>query len=119
MHLIGRESLTAPQYLLAALAAGLGIATMHYTGMLAMQSVAIQLYDPLLVVVSVVVASLASLGALLLAFRLRGRTGLRTLWLRLLGSLVLGLPRSPCTSPAWPPSPSPCPSASNPTAWRK
>ena len=90
MHLIGRESLTTPQYGLAALAAGLGIATMHYTGMLAMQSVAIQLYDPLLVVVSVVVASLASLGALLLAFRLRGRTGLRTLWLRLLGSLVLG-----------------------------
>ncbi|HCV77901.1 MAG TPA: bifunctional diguanylate cyclase/phosphodiesterase, partial [Pseudomonas sp.] len=52
MHLIGRESLTTPQYGLAALAAGLGIATMHYTGMLAMQSVAIQLYDPLLVVVS-------------------------------------------------------------------
>ncbi|KTT13902.1 putative bifunctional diguanylate cyclase/phosphodiesterase [Pseudomonas rhizoryzae] len=90
MHLIGRESLTAPQYLLASLAAGVGIAAMHYTGMLAMHSIAIQLYDPLLVAVSVVVASLASLAALLLAFRLRGRTGLRTIWLRLLGSLGLG-----------------------------
>ncbi len=87
---------------------------MHYTGMLAMQSVAVQLYDPLLVVVSVVVASLASLGALLLAFACAagpasGPSGCAcwAVW-----SWVS--PSSPCTSTGMAAlTLAPCPSVSN------
>ena len=53
---------------------GLGIAAMHYTGMVAMQLEAFAQYDPLLVALSIAIAIGASLIALQLAFALRSAT---------------------------------------------
>lgn len=90
MWVIGRERLAAWQYLTAAVAAGVGIASMHYSGMAAIRSVAAQYYDPLLFGVSIAIAIGASLAALILAFYFRGKTGERVHWQRLLSSLVMG-----------------------------
>jgi NO-binding membrane sensor protein with MHYT domain len=59
-----------PQALLASgFAMGLGISSMHYTGMAAMRMAAFMEYDPRWVVVSIVIAISASVVALWLAFR--------------------------------------------------
>jgi NO-binding membrane sensor protein with MHYT domain len=51
---------------------GVGVATMHYTGMAAMQMPARITYSPLLFGLSIVIAIVASMAALWLAFNLRG-----------------------------------------------
>jgi NO-binding membrane sensor protein with MHYT domain len=64
---------------------GLGVAGMHYTGMAAMRMPAVTHYDTGIVAVSVVIAIVASIAALWLAFNLRG-------WAQMLGSaLVMGV----------------------------
>lgn len=64
---------------------GLGVAGMHYTGMVAMRMPATTVYDTNIVVVSVLIAVVASTVALWLAFNLRG-------WAQMLGSaLVMGV----------------------------
>jgi diguanylate cyclase (GGDEF)-like protein len=90
MWVISRKRLVGWQYLAAAVTAGLGIATMHYSGMAAIESAATQYYDPLLFAVSVLIAIGASLAAVILAFYFRGKTGERAHWLRTLASLVMG-----------------------------
>jgi diguanylate cyclase (GGDEF)-like protein len=90
MWVISRKRLVAWQYLAAAVTAGLGIATMHYSGMAAIESAATQYYDPTLFTVSVLIAIGASLAAVILAFYFRGKTGERAHWLRVLASLVMG-----------------------------
>jgi len=90
MWVIGRERLALWQYPTAAIAAGLGIAAMHYSGMLAIRSAATQYYDPLLFGLSIAIAIGASWVAVLLAFFFRGKTGSRARWLRLTSSLVMG-----------------------------
>ncbi len=55
------------------LIAGLGVAAMHYTGMAAMQTGSTVTYDPTLVALSVVIAVVAALAALWIAFRVRSR----------------------------------------------
>jgi diguanylate cyclase (GGDEF)-like protein len=90
MWVISRKRLVAWQYLAAAVTAGVGIATMHYSGMAAIESAATLYYDPLLFTVSVLIAIGASLAAVVLAFYFRGKTGERAYWLRILASLVMG-----------------------------
>ncbi|AFZ13082.1 multi-sensor signal transduction histidine kinase [Crinalium epipsammum PCC 9333] len=69
---------------------GLGIATMHYTGMVAMQIDAITVYNPLLVAVSVVIAIAGSMVALWLAFQLRNiNTGVGK-WRKIGSAIVMG-----------------------------
>jgi methyl-accepting chemotaxis protein PixJ len=51
---------------------GLGVASMHYIGMAAMRARATIVYDPVLFVLSVLIAIAASVAALWLAFKLRG-----------------------------------------------
>lgn len=71
--------------LLAGVLMGLGVAGMHYTGMAAMLMPAQTIYDPTIVALSIVIAIVASIAALWLAFNLRG-------WLQLLGAaLVMGV----------------------------
>lgn len=70
---------------LAGVLMGLGVAGMHYTGMAAMLMPAQTVYDPTIVALSVLIAIVASIAALWLAFNLRG-------WLQLLGAaLVMGV----------------------------
>lgn len=70
---------------LAGVLMGLGVAGMHYTGMAAMLMPAQTVYDPAIVGLSIVIAIVASIAALWLAFNLRG-------WMQLLGAaLVMGV----------------------------
>jgi NO-binding membrane sensor protein with MHYT domain len=70
---------------LAGVLMGLGVAGMHYTGMMAMLMPAQTVYDTNIVVLSIVIAIVASIAALWLAFNLRG-------WMQLLGAaLVMGV----------------------------
>jgi PAS domain S-box-containing protein len=64
---------------------GLGIAGMHYTGMAAMQMHATLTYDPVWVVISVLIAIAAAIAALWLAF---ARTGFGQ---KALASIVMGI----------------------------
>lgn len=69
----------------AGLFMGLGVTGMHYTGMAAMLMPAALHYDMNLVVASAVIAVVASIAALWLAFNLRG-------WVQMFGSaLVMGV----------------------------
>ena len=90
MLVIGQAQLRLWQTAAAAIVAGCGIAAMHYTGMAAIRSAASQHYDPLLFALSILIAILASLAALLLAGYFRGQIGTRANWLRLLASLIMG-----------------------------
>ena len=63
---------------------GVGVAVMHYTGMMAMQMNAVIAYDPLLFALSVVIAVTAATVALWLAFNIKG------MWSRLAAALVMG-----------------------------
>lgn len=70
---------------LAGVLMGLGVAGMHYTGMAAMLMPAQTVYDPTVVGLSILIAIVASIAALWLAFNLRG-------WMQLLGAaLVMGV----------------------------
>lgn len=69
----------------AGLFMGLGVTGMHYTGMAAMLMPAATHYDPALVAASAVIAIVASIVALWLAFHLRGK------WQMLGSALVMGV----------------------------
>ena len=70
LFIVSRPAMTLRDLLGGGVLMGLGICTMHYTGMAAMDMAPPIAYDPLLVSASVVVAILASLAALLIAFKL-------------------------------------------------
>src|SRR5450830_274462 len=90
MHTLGHPELRTSQYLRAALFMGLGIAAMHYVGMSALQSSAVQYYNPGLVGLSVLVAIGASLAALILSRRFRTGSGIFHQLLKYTASLVMG-----------------------------
>ena len=71
MWLVGQPSLPLAQLLQGALIMGGGVATMHYTGMAAMQMEPGIIYDPVLFFLSLCIAVAASAAALWIAFRLR------------------------------------------------
>lgn len=69
LFVVSRESMGVRRLLLAGLVMGIGIASMHYTGMATMRTQATTGYDPLLFATSVLIAVSASVAALWLAFR--------------------------------------------------
>ena len=69
----GRGAMEARSLLVAGPIMGIGIASMHYTEMSAMRMVMSINYDPVLFGLSVLIAVLASIAALYLAFRLNRR----------------------------------------------
>jgi NO-binding membrane sensor protein with MHYT domain len=64
---------------------GLGVAAMHYTGMAALQFAGDSHYDPTIVALSVVIAIVASIAALWIAFTVR------TTWQKLVSAFVMGI----------------------------
>ncbi len=68
----GKDLLGETSLILGGGIAGLGVASMHYLGMYALEIPAKVSYDPLLVVVSIIIGIIASIVALWLAFNLRG-----------------------------------------------
>jgi PAS domain S-box-containing protein len=81
---IGTRQATALQLVLSGIFMGIGIVSMHYTGMAAMRMPADLRYDPALVTLSVLIAIGASIAALWLAFRTT------VTWQRLLAAVVMG-----------------------------
>ena len=74
----------------AGLMMGLGIASMHYTGMAAMEMNPPIRYDPLLFTLSIVIAIAASLAALWIAFQLRSETILSAFRTKAGSAIVMG-----------------------------
>jgi NO-binding membrane sensor protein with MHYT domain len=72
LMLVGQGRFNWLRLLGAGTCMGLGVASMHYIGMAAMMMPAIVSYDGGLVIVSIVIAVVASMVALWLAFNLRG-----------------------------------------------
>jgi diguanylate cyclase len=71
LFIVSRDTLGAGNLLWGGVLMGIGIASMHYTGMAAMQTSPPIQYDALLFLASIVIAITASIAALWLAFSLR------------------------------------------------
>jgi diguanylate cyclase len=71
LWLVCQETLPWSRLLLGAVLMGLGIASMHYTGMAAMQMIPLIHYIPSFFILSIVIAIVASGAALWIAFHLR------------------------------------------------
>jgi PAS domain S-box-containing protein len=71
LYIVSRQKMSAAQAWTGSLIMGGGIAALHYIAMDAMRLAAVTRYAPLLVALSIVLAILFSLAALLLAFGLR------------------------------------------------
>src|ERR671917_1686347 len=92
LFVVSRGMIRLPQLLIAGSVMGVGIASMHYTGMAAMQMPATISYDPLLFTLSVLIAIVASIAALWLAFRFStaSNAGGRWRWAKGGSALVMG-----------------------------
>jgi methyl-accepting chemotaxis protein PixJ len=92
LFVVSREYMGIRQLLIAGPIMGIGIASMHYTGMAAMEMPATISYDPVLFTASIVIAISASIAALWLAFRFsRGGDGIRWQWEKIGSALVMGV----------------------------
>ena len=69
---------------------GLAIAGMHYTGMASMRLPAVQHYDRVLFLTSILVAVVASYAAIALFLRFRFDRSRRGLWLKIASAVVMG-----------------------------
>jgi diguanylate cyclase (GGDEF)-like protein len=90
LWLVCQENLPWSRLTLGAILMGLGIASMHYTGMAAMRMVPLIHYVPSLFILSIVIAIVASGAALWIAFHLR-HPGSRVHRYRALAGVVMGI----------------------------
>jgi len=90
LAIVGREENTNTHLVVSAGVMGMGIGTMHYAGMNALQIVPMIRYEPLLVVASFVISIAASFVALWLAFRLRSGDSWKIHIARLSAAVVMG-----------------------------
>ena len=92
LFVVSRGVLRGPQLLVAGPIMGVGIAAMHYTGMAAMRMPATISYDPPLFTLSVLIAIIASMAALWLAFKFSivNNTGGKWRWAKGGSALVMG-----------------------------
>ncbi|MFN6513639.1 MAG: MHYT domain-containing protein [Nostoc sp. CreGUA01] len=88
LFLASRPVLTIWQLLGGGTLMGIGIASMHYIGMLAMRMQATATYNPVLFILSIAIAIGASILALNIAFHLRTPTN-KTDWLAKIGSAIV------------------------------
>ena len=90
LHVVSQPSLTIAAAVVGAVMMGAAISAMHYSGMEAMRMAAACLWDAGLVILSIVIAVVVSLVALLLAFRFRHES--RALSpLKLASAVVMGV----------------------------
>lgn len=72
LFVVGRDQQSIARLLIAGIITGLGVASMHYSGMYAMNMSADMTYDPVLFSISIIIALVAATAALWLAFNLNG-----------------------------------------------
>ena len=90
LYVVSRAQLGLRNLVVGGVLMGIGIASMHYTGMAGMLMSQPIRYDPLLFTLSIVVAMTASWAALWIAFQLRGETLLSGFWRKAGSALVMG-----------------------------
>lgn len=86
-----RPALTRENITVGATLMGTGIVAMHYTGMFSMRMSPPIVYDPWLFVASVMIAIVASLAALFIAFQLRRQHSLMGIVAKLGSAVIMGL----------------------------
>ena len=91
LYVVRRPALTARNLSAGATLMGVGICVMHYTGMAAMRMSPPIEYDPPLFIASVLIAIIASLAALWIAFQLRQRYSALAIVAKLGSAIVMGL----------------------------
>jgi diguanylate cyclase (GGDEF)-like protein/PAS domain S-box-containing protein len=87
---VSHGTLNMRRMLGAGMIMGIGIASMNYTGMAAMQMKPPIRYDSFLFVLSILIAMAGSLAALWIAFQLRSETILSAFWKKVGSALVMG-----------------------------
>ncbi|BAY49214.1 methyl-accepting chemotaxis sensory transducer with phytochrome sensor [Scytonema sp. HK-05] len=90
LFLASRQFLSQRRLLIGGVLMGIGIASMHYIGMLAMRMQAATQYQPVLFILSIVIAISASILALWIAFHLRLQIGKGSIRRKILSALVMG-----------------------------
>jgi NO-binding membrane sensor protein with MHYT domain/signal transduction histidine kinase len=90
LFVVSRNLVTPERLLAGGVFMGLAISAMHYLGMAAMRMEATLRYDPWLFALSVLIALVASWGALWLAFRL-SKESLGWSWMKLGSALLMGV----------------------------
>lgn len=85
LFFVGGNQTSIARLLVAGVITGLGVASMHYSGMYAMNMAASMSYDPPLFTISIVIALVAATAALWLAFNLDGNVKM------LLAAVVMGI----------------------------
>jgi PAS domain S-box-containing protein len=90
LYLVSRGKLTLRRLVGGGVLMGIGILSMHYTGMAAMQMAPPIHYQPLLLCLSVLIGIVASTIALWSAFELRFETILSAFWKRVGSAFVMG-----------------------------
>jgi diguanylate cyclase (GGDEF)-like protein len=91
LFIVRRPALTRSNITAGATLMGVGICSMHYTGMAAMRMSPPIQYDPPLFIASVIIAIVASLAALWIAFQLRKKHSALAIFAKLGSALVMGL----------------------------
>jgi two-component system sensor histidine kinase/response regulator len=91
LYTINRSALSIRRLLVSGLFMGVGIASMHYTGMAAIPLSPAIAYDPLLFGASVLIAVAASIVALWIAFHLRSQAVVNVVTKRVGAALVMGV----------------------------
>jgi diguanylate cyclase (GGDEF)-like protein len=87
---VRRPEMTGGNLSVGAALMGVGIGSMHYTGMAAMQMSPPIVYDPPLFIASIIIAIVASLAALWIAFQLRRKYSGTAILAKLGSALVMG-----------------------------
>lgn len=82
---IRQQRMKVSTLLAAGVVMGLGVAAMHYTGMAAMVMAAEMHHNSVIVALSIVIAIVASIAALWIAFTVR------TMWQKVISALVMGI----------------------------
>ncbi|WP_414584483.1 MHYT domain-containing protein [Scytonema sp. PCC 10023] len=90
LFLASRQFLSQRRLLIGGVLMGIGIASMHYVGMLAMRMQAATRYQPVLFILSIVIAMSASIVALWIAFHLRLQIGKGSIRPKILSAFVMG-----------------------------
>ncbi|WJQ83740.1 diguanylate cyclase domain-containing protein [Brevibacillus brevis] len=90
LWIVSEQSMSKTRVVTGSVVIGTGIAGMHYTGMAAMMMNAVILYDWLWFTLSIFVAILFSMVALILTFQLRSVDPVEGLWRKIFVGLLMG-----------------------------
>jgi serine phosphatase RsbU (regulator of sigma subunit)/NO-binding membrane sensor protein with MHYT domain len=91
LYLLAHERISVWRLIIGGTLMGAGIGVMHYTGMMAMRMYSVMLFDPVMFIVSVLVAVALSVAALYTKFLASDDTQSLLHWTNFASALVMGL----------------------------